>query len=44
MPLAEWSKKTAVENQNYVRLTAEICQAHWLVLEIIQGKIGGWGV
>jgi hypothetical protein len=44
MPLAEWSKKAAVENEQYVRIAAKISQANWLALEIDQGEVRGRGV
>jgi len=44
MPLAEWSRKTAVEYEQNVHLTAKIGQAKWLALEIVQGEIGGKGI
>jgi len=44
MPLAEWSDKGAVENQQHVRFTMKIGQANGFTLEILQGKIGGGGV
>jgi hypothetical protein len=44
VPLAEWSGKAAVENQQHVRFAAKIGQANRLTLEILQSEIWGRGV
>jgi hypothetical protein len=44
MPLAEWSGKGAVENQQYVGFTEKIGEADSLALEILQGEIGGGSI
>jgi hypothetical protein len=40
MPLAEWSSKGAVENQQHVDFTAKIGKANSFTLEIGEGEIG----
>ena len=42
VPLAEWSGKTAIIYQYYIRFPGEIGQAYCLPLEILQGEI--WSV
>jgi hypothetical protein len=43
MPLAEWSGKGTVENQQHVDFTAKIGKTNRFTLEIGKGEIGGGG-
>jgi hypothetical protein len=44
MPLAEWSVKTTVENQDDMRLPAKIGKADGVATKISQFEIGSGGI
>jgi hypothetical protein len=43
MPLAEWSGKTAIENQNYMFDAAKFGQFYRFAPKISQSEVGGRG-